>query len=260
MKYLMRNCEDMANNDLVGSVLKAMALVKIAASAQDGLKISELAEAANLKTMTCFNLVRTLIAGGFLEKINGRLYVGSEISRLSQSRFRTGFFRDAEDSLMKLNQRFPRATMVFAVPGACGIEQTHRIDFEHPGVIQRLNNEIMPPYASAAGLLGLAFIQDEDVQLRIEEKYPFSEFGINLWKTRKALNSFLEKCREELFAVVPFETDVFFRMSVPVFDGAGKIAAVIGTSCPLRYFQEKDIAVVREFLQKEAGAFQKNMQ
>jgi len=37
----------MANNDLVGSVVKAMALVKIIASAPDGLKNSELAEAAD---------------------------------------------------------------------------------------------------------------------------------------------------------------------------------------------------------------------
>ena len=37
----------MANNDLVGSVVKAMALVKIIASSPDGLKNSELAEAAD---------------------------------------------------------------------------------------------------------------------------------------------------------------------------------------------------------------------
>ena len=77
----------MANNDLVGSVVKAMALVKITAAAPDGLKICELAEAANLKNVTCFNLVRTLIAGGFLDKINGRVYVGSEITRLAGNRF-----------------------------------------------------------------------------------------------------------------------------------------------------------------------------
>ena len=98
----------MANNDLVGSVVKAMALVKITAAAPDGLKICELAQAANLKNVTCFNLVRTLIAGGFLDKINGRLYVGSEITRLSRGRFQTEFFRHAEDALMKLNHAFPR--------------------------------------------------------------------------------------------------------------------------------------------------------
>ena len=153
----------MANNDLVGSVVKAMALVKITAAAPDGLKICELAEAANLKNVTCFNLVRTLIAGGFLDRINGRVYVGSEITRLAGNRFQTGFFRAAEDSLLKVNRAFPRATVIFAVPGKSGMEQTHRISFDHPGVIQRLNNEIMPPYASAAGLLGLAFISDEEV-------------------------------------------------------------------------------------------------
>lgn len=246
----------MANNDLVGSVVKAMALVKITASVQNGLKVSELAAAANLKTMTCFNLVRTLIAGGFLEKINGRLYVGSEISRLSMSRFQTEFYHWAENVLLKLNRAWPRATVIFAVPGKSGMEQTLRISFDHPGVIQRLNNEAMPPYGSAAGLLGLAFIQDEDVLIRIEEKYPFSEFGINLWKSRKELNGFREKCRKDRFAVVPFDTDVFYRISVPVFDKAGNFTAVIGASCPFRDFSKKDFLAVRQELIRYAESFE----
>ena len=260
MYNLLHKVKKMANSDLVGSVVKAMDLVKITASAKDGLKMSELAEMANLKTMTCFNLIRTLVAGGFLEKINGRIYVGSEISHISRSRYRSDFFRNAEDSLLKLNRLFPRATTVFAVAGAYGAEQTHRIGFEHPGVIQRLNNEIMPPYASAAGLLTLAFIQDEDVKLRIEEKYPFSEFGINLWKSRDALNSFLEQCREERSAVSPFDTDIFFRVSVPVFDRSGKFAAVIGASCPVRYFPQSEFPVIQQELQKETEVFQKKIQ
>ena len=244
----------MANNDLVGSVVKAMALVKITAAAPDGLKICELAEAANLKNVTCFNLVRTLIAGGFLDRINGRVYVGSEITRLAGNRFQTGFFRAAEDSLLKVNQAFPRATVIFAVPGKSGMEQTHRISFDHPGVIQRLNNEIMPPYASAAGLLGLAFISDEDVLIRIEEKYPFSEFGINLWKSRKELNAFLGKCRKELTAAVPFDTNVFFRVSVPIFDKTGRFTAVIGASCPVRDFTRQDFLDIQRELKKQSDA------
>lgn len=246
----------MANNDLVGAVVKAMALVKIVSSAQNGMKLNELAEAAGLKTVTCFNLVRTLVAGGFLEKINGRLYVGSEITRLSRDRFQTKFFRHAEDALMKLNHEFPQGTMIFAVPGKSGIEQTHRISFNHPGVIQRLNDEVMPPYASAAGLLGLAFITDEDVRIHIEERYPFSEFGINLWKSRKELNVYLEKCRKDRIAEVPFDTEVFYRVSVPVFDRTGKFIAVIGGSCPVRDFSQKDRQAIRQALKKQADSFE----
>ena len=245
----------MANNDLVGAVVKAMALVKIVSSARDGMRLNELAEAAGLKTVTCFNLARTLIAGGFLEKINGRLYVGSEISRLSMNRFQTEFYHRAESVLLKLNRAWPRATMIFAVPGKNGMEQTHRISFDHPGVIQRLNNEMMPPYGSAAGLLGLAFIQDEDVRIRIEEKYPFPEFGVNLWKSRKELNVFLEKCRKDRFAVVPFDTNVFHRISVAVFDKTGNFTAVLGASCPVRDFTGKDFLAVRQELMKYADSF-----
>jgi len=245
----------MANNDLVGSVVKAIALVKIIASAPDGLKMSELAEAANLKTMTCFNLVRTLIAGGFLEKINGRLYVGNEISRLARNRFQSEFFHQAEKALQTLNRRRPRATAIFAVPGEAGMEQTHRISFDHPGVIQRLNNEPMPPYVSAAGLLGLAFLPEGEVRIRIEEKYPFAEFGIPLWKSRKKLDSYLEQCRREQIAVVPFDTDVFRRISVPLFDKSGNFIAVLGASCPARDFSEAELLSVRKDLEELSQTF-----
>jgi|GEM_PF-833665 len=248
----------MANNDLVGAVVKAMALVKITAAAPDGLKICELAETANLKNVTCFNLVRTLVAGGFLEKINGRLYVGNEISRLSEIRFQSEFFHQAENALLKLNHIWPRATVIFAVPGTTGMEQTHRISFDHPGVIQRLNNEVMPPYTSAAGLLGLAFDPDEDIRLRIEEKYPFLEFGSHIWKSRKALDAFLKKCRKDRVAVIPFDTDVLHRVSVPVFDRSGKFTAVIGASCPVRDFSQKDFLAIQEELKKIATVFKQN--
>ena len=245
----------MANNDMVGSVVKAMALIKIVSSAPGGMRMSELAAAANLKTVTCFNLVRTLVAGGFLEKINGRLYVGSEITRLSANRFQTDFFRKAEAVLLKLNRSWPQATAIFAVPGADGMEQTHRISFDHPGVIQRLNTEPIPPYASAAGLLGLTFIQDADILLRLEEKFPFAEFGINLWKSRNELERFLQKCREERLVVAPFEVDVLHRVSVPVFDRSGKFTAVIGLSCPVRDFKESDFLEMHCALKKAAENF-----
>lgn len=245
----------MANSDLVGAVVKAMALVKLVASSPDGMRHNELAEAANLKKVTSFNLVRTLIAGGFLEKIDGKLYIGNEISHLSLHRFHTAFFRRAEEVLLHLDKRFPRATVIFAVPGKYGMEQTHRIAFDHPGVIQRLNSEALPPYASAAGLLGLAFIRDEDVLMRIEENFPFAVNGIPLWSSRKKLENFLAKCRREMIAVSPFDADIFRRVSVPVFDQKGNFVAVFGVSCPVRDFSGREFDVVKKVLAESAANF-----
>ena len=245
----------MANNDLVGAVVKAMALMKLISSAPNGIRLNELANAAGLKTVTCFNLVRTLIAGGFIEKINGRFYIGGEITRIANRRFRTEFFQTAERLLLKLNRGWPHATVIFAIPGEEGMEQTHRIGFEHPGVVQRLNNEAMPPYATAAGLLGMAFIANEETRIKIEEKYPFAEFGIPLWKSRKRLNAFLEKCREDCLAVVPFDTETFHRVSVPIFDRAGKFIAVVGISCPVRNCRKEDLPAIHDTLKKAAASF-----
>ena len=58
----------MANNDLVGSLTKGMDILKLVGNSEHGLKAGEIAAALNLKTSTCYNLVRTLCAGDFLER------------------------------------------------------------------------------------------------------------------------------------------------------------------------------------------------
>lgn len=240
----------MANSNLVGSLVRGIDILTLVGNSDNGLKISEIVSAMNLKQPTCYNLVRTMVACGFLEKRNNRLYLGRKMIQLAKNHSNNTFFAFAETELLALYQRLPRCTVIFAVPGTQGMLQTHRIAFEHPGVIQRLDSEPMHLYASAAGLIYLAFVTDETTLININERWPFAEFGAHLWKSRSALNAYLEKVRKTKIAVSPFDQDVSYRISCTILDRSGKLVASIGANIPVQQIRDGD----SEFIRKEVFA------
>ncbi|NMA46285.1 MAG: helix-turn-helix domain-containing protein [Lentisphaerae bacterium] len=239
----------MANSDLIASLVKGSEIVKLVGFSDNGIKSSEIMTAMNLKAPTCYSLLRTLVACGFLEKRNGRFYLGNELILLTKKQSNSSFLAKVETELMALYQKLSRGTVIFAVPGLDGILQTHRISFDRPGVIQHLDSEPMHPYASAAGLVYLAFLTDEMTVLRVNERWPFADFGSHLWKSREALNKYLDQVRKTQIAVSPFEKDVYLRISAPVLDQTGKLIAAAGASIPAQLMKNKNM----ETIQKEVS-------
>lgn len=246
----------MANGNLVGSLVRSMNIVKLVGSAPDGMRLGEIAAAMNLKVPTCYNLVRTLMAGGFLEKRNMRFFFGQELVRLAGLQPGSPLETIAETELLSLYQRVPRGTVVFGMAGKRGIEQTSRISFDRPGVIQHLNHELMHPYATAAGLIGLAFA-DEESYLIQNERWPFSEFGIALWKERTALDACLAEIRRTGTSVSPFDRDIFLRISGAVLDPSGHLLAAVGASVPASQIKEGDQTLVENEVRASAERLSK---
>ncbi len=234
----------MANSNLVGSLVRSMDIVKLVGENPKGLRLGEIAAAMQLKAPTCYNLVRTLTAGGFLEKRNKRFFFGRELTRMAGLQEESPFVEQAGAELLALYQRIPRGTAIFGEAGKYGVEQTFRISFDRPGVIQHLDREPMHPYATAAGLIGLAFADEESYLLQ-SEKWPFAEFGIMLWKERAALDAFLDEVRRTKIAVSPFDRDLFLRISGGVFDSRGTLVGVIGASVPATQLKAGDLETIR---------------
>ena len=147
----------MANSDLIGSLVRAMEILKMIGGSPSGCRVEEICTAMQLKPPTVYNIIRTLTAGGFVERHNRSLRLGREFKRLAGVGEGGLLEGVAETELLALYQRIPKGTAIFGVSTRQGVEQTHRISFDRPGVIQNLPNEIMHPYATAAGLIGLAF-------------------------------------------------------------------------------------------------------
>ena len=224
----------MANNDLVGSLARGFDILKLVGSTENGLKSSEIMALLNLKAPTCYNLLRTMVACGVLEKQNNRFYLGEEIVAIARKHSTTKYNQQIETELLTLYQKFHGATTIYSLPGRDGVKQTHRISADRPGVVQHLDSESMHPYASAAGLIYLAFNKDEESYMHFCERFPFSEFGMNLWKSREALENYLEQVRVQKYAVALFDRDVLYRLSAAVLNKSGDLIGVVGLALPLK--------------------------
>ena len=224
----------MANNDIIGSLARGFDILKLVGSSEQGMKSSEIMALLNLKAPTCYNLLRTMVSCGVLEKHNNRFFPGNEIIAIAKKHTGNKWLLTVETELLALYQKFNGATTIFAIPGWDGIKQTHRVSADRPGVVQRLDSESMHPYASAAGLLYLAFLKDEQAYARFCERWPFSEFGMNLWKSREALEEYLAQIREQKYAVAVFDRDILYRPSAAVFNRSGNLIGIVGCAIPDR--------------------------
>ncbi len=223
----------MANKDLVNSLLRGMDMVKLIGRSPRGLRLNEVAAAMDLKVPTAYNLLRTLQAGGFLDKRNNLFFIGRELIALARNCDPGGLGVLAENALFSLYRQIPDNILIFGVAQDDGIAQTLRMSFDRPGVIQHLDHELLHPYTSAAGLVGLAFADEAGATLQ-EERRPFAEFGAGYWKDRQELDEFLRQVRRDGFAVSPFDRNHFQRISAGVFDSRGKLIGIIGVSAPGR--------------------------
>lgn len=222
----------MANNDLVNSLLKGLDIIRLVGSNDNGMRLGEIAEGMGLKTPATHNLVRTLLARGFLEKRNGnRLYIGQTMLDIAGRRQNSALAAAAEKELQHLHEVLPPGVVVFGQTTPQEIRQLFRISFDRPHVLQRLSGDVFHLYASASGLVGLAFAT-ESAKLMMEERHPFAEYGAHLWQSRARLEEFLAEVKRTQVAICPFDHEMFFRVSVPVFDSSRRMAGVIGASIP----------------------------
>ena len=106
----------MANSDPVGSLMRGIDILKLIGDAENGLKICEIAVALNLKQPTCYNLVRTLVMCGFVEKRNNRLYLGQDLIQLTKKHSNSAFFAGVETELRVWYPLRPPCTGVVALP------------------------------------------------------------------------------------------------------------------------------------------------
>lgn len=217
---------------LVRSLSKGLDVLRLVGNSEDGLRLGEVAEALGQKVPSTHYLVRTLLAGGFLEKRPGNLLcLGPMFLELAERQQRTALAAAAEKELQRLHESLPPGVVIFGTASRQEMRQVFRISADRPRVLQRCHGDLLHPYASAAGLVGLAFASDA-VRLSMEERHPFAEYGAHLWKTREALDTYLASVREAGVAVCPFDAALFFRASVPVFGGGGHLTAVVGASLP----------------------------
>lgn len=239
----------MANNDPVFSLLKGLDLLRAVGESEGGMRLSDLAQQMGWKVPATHHLVRTLLMRDFLEKgTDGLLRLGPVAGRLGEQYLNSPHLAGVESRLLAIQGSLPQATVIYGVPDGAELRQTRRLSPDRPGVVQRLASDVLHPYASAGGLLAMAFANPEE-RLALEGRRPFAEHGQSLWKSREKLEAFLKACLKTGRAESPFDRELYTRVALALKDAQGHLTAVYGVSVPLAGGQDAGSPAVFKVLE-----------
>lgn len=222
----------MAGSDTVQSVERALDLLQALATADGGLRLSELAERLDLNTTTAHNLVRTLIGRGFVVKGQAqRLGLGPAIAELLAQDQDRRLLAAAATSGLELQRAFPDGIVNVAEVSGGDLLVRVRLSADRPGLVQRPPHQTAHLYGSAVGLCTLACADQGTVQA-LRESHPFHESAPGLWPSPEALDEHLAAAAKAGHVATPFPRQELWRVAAPVTGPDGLFRAAIGLALP----------------------------
>ena len=208
----------MANSDLVQSVAKALDLLTFAAERPEGFRVSEAAQHFGMKQPSVHNLLRTMLARGYLVKDAAALYrTGPAAAQLALSAGRQDVLETAEAALLALSREFPDFVLTVTEFTRRGLTCRRRISPDMPGQIQIPYKQEFPVYHSVTGCAAMIF--SEIPPEILEQRWPFSEYAFPDWESRREFDAFAADCRRKgcvegqragvYLAAFPFKNELF---------------------------------------------------
>lgn len=176
---------NMANSDLVKSLVKGLNIIQLIGESENGMSLAEVAEAMDMKRPATHNLLRTLCACKFAVKgVNNKYQLGEELGRLAVKQNNIAFIEHISEILRLLSLEYPDGRIHYAEPFSSGVASVLMISPDSPGRILKPDNLTFTPYQSAFGILLLAFASKETVE-SFKNNYPMEEFchlGVEKYK------------------------------------------------------------------------------
>jgi len=217
------------------SLTRVLGLFDALASSKEGLSLAELNTALRSPKSSLLNLLRPLVADGYLNYENGRYRLGTSIFRLAGSIMSVWNFSSAyRPYLQELAQRSHESVYMGVLDRAhrtiCyvdAIESPQPVRFSVPV------GAVRPLYSTAAGRVLLAFVDSAWLEdyLRTTKLEAITPRTIS---TRSALRDELARVRETLVSVSLGELfPESAAISSPVFGADGKIVGAIAIGAPV---------------------------
>ncbi len=185
----------MAGSGLVGSVVKALDILQLAAESPSSIRLCDIAERLEMKTPTAHNLVRTLISRNFLVKDrNKRLCIGPAFFELPGRRRRGELLNRAEKVMRRLSVKFPDAVITLGELAGTEIFCRRRMSPDRLGEMQKPMNQSFHGYASVTGV-ALYLFGSVDTELW-HRRWNFEEHGIPIYGSREKFNEEVKRYRK----------------------------------------------------------------
>ena len=224
----------MPHSQPVQSLARGMQILEAVCASDGGLTLQDVARATGLKAPTAFNLARTLVSMGFLEKVPNpiRYRMGSAISEMARRRRGSDLLRRAPRALQDLHEAAGGATAILAQGIAGDVMKSLAISRDRPGVIQRPLSEPMIPFGSASSMLYQALWTEEE-RAAYYRRYPFWDYGAPLWRSERKLAAILDDIRRKGIAELRIDRTGVFTVAAPITGESGELLAAIGATLRL---------------------------
>jgi len=229
----------MPGYEYVKSVLHALDSLEIAASSPDGVPLFDIANGLNLSKPAAYNVVRTLVHRGYLEKVCSptRYRLGPVMLTLRQrqAHWNRAMLARATPIAIRLARRFAATVRVCQYIGG---DIVSRLDVpgESAGPPQFLYSRKIAPYGTA--LLEQAFMEPTELA-DYRKRYPLEGNSLVFWKSNGNVDRFLEMVRSE--GHLAFLRDTIFRTAAPVFEPSGTMISAISLVKTMQHPWQLDI-------------------
>ncbi len=231
----------MPSSDLVQALSRGLMLLELLANSDGGMTLQQLSQELDLKPTTVHNLLRTLMARSYVEKLSNptRYTLGVSLIELVEQYRGRDLQRRVGKAMTGIFAHFSYARVTYSEAISGEVFLKLRITPERPGLLERPWNSIMLPYTSASVLLFQAFWQTDQRQL-YNQRYPFEEYGAHLWQNEAKLEEFLAAVRTLNYAAPPVERNGLVRVAVPVFDSGHHIVGALGAAATVALANDED--------------------
>jgi DNA-binding IclR family transcriptional regulator len=217
----------------IGSVEKAVGLLKLMGDGLPEAGVSELARRLNVHKSTVSRLLVTLERQGLVERDpNTEKYrLGFELVRLAgQVQRHAELVELARPALESLSDASGE-TINLALPDADQVINIYQISSRHLVKDTNWVGRRTPYHSAANGKALLAWLPEAEVALRLPARLP--RFTANTLTTRRDLLADFERARRQGYAVAVEELEIgLVAIAAPVRDGRGKVAAAVSVSGP----------------------------
>ncbi len=231
----------MPSSELVQSLSRGLMVLELLAGSESGMTLQQLCQELDLKPATVHNLLRTLMARGYIEKAYKptRYTLGLSLMELVEQYRGRELQRRVGKAMSIIFSHYSYARVTYSEAIGNEVFLKLRISPERPGLLERPWNSVMLPYTSASVLVFQAFWRPDQRETYIQ-RYPFEEYGSYMWQSEGKFEEFLNGVRSSGFAAPPVERNGLVRVAVPVFDNGNNVAGALGAAVTVPLTEDDD--------------------
>ena len=225
----------------IGSVQKAVHILKILASATDGKTLTEISQEMDCGVSAVYHLINTLKLNGIVDQneINKKYRLGAGLYSLCSTPYtQSSIAAIAQPYLDRLNQRVSEACNLIILEGLHIIYIAQSSARNMPQMFTQIGSKV-PYYCTGSGKAILAF-KPTEIWKRYFNNTDFIQYTPNTIKDIDSLRAELTQIREYGLAYDREEYAIGITcVAAPIFSKNNEIIAAISVSGPTRRIFDK---------------------